>query len=590
MGDSKASRQHVRAAAAAASAVTPAPADDDGFLPPGCPVTPLGLFGNHCYYLDSQRQLIELPGRDHSRLGILRLFNKNFEFLYTTWPRTNDKGDVTGWRPELSAERLMAACGARGIWNPADRERGRGAWRGERGELVLHTGQDVLTFAPNPRAWADRLVRSPGLIGRHVYPAAEAVGLPADTTAGGCGDLLLAMLRTWNWRRDDIDAVLLLGWIGAAMIGGALAWRPIVWITGGKSTGKSTLQDLIEAVFDEALIKLADTSEAYIRQTLKHQTLPVSLDEAESEEDNRKLNAIVRLARLAASGGKLGRGGSDHNAVDFTMRSAFQFGSILMPSLLGQDRSRMAVLELGELAKDTPTPDVSRERWAPIGAQLRRRMVDGWARWDATLAWYREALAGVGHSKRAQDSFGTLLAAADVLLFDGAANAQTGGEWIQLLAAAGLAEIEDDARDERQCADHLLSIAVDPFRNGSRKLIAEWLRIAAGWDPGDAEQARNVLATYGLKLRRDKRTADSQWMLAVADNHKGLADLFQDTRWASRSGNIGVWAQAMRRLPGADRAGAVYFAGVTCKATDVPLASVLVRDDPDGQRSLAGVQ
>jgi hypothetical protein len=582
MGDTKASRQGIRAAAASAVAVSPNSTNDDGFLPPDCPVTPLGLFGNHCFYLDSQRQLIELPGRDHSRLGIVRLFNKNFHFLYASWPRTDKEGRVTGWRPELAAERLMASCGAKGIWNPADRERGRGAWRGERGELVLHTGQDVLTFAPNPRAWSDRLVHSPGVIGRFVYPAAEAVGMPADMIAGGAGDALLAMLRTWNWRRDDIDAVLLLGWMGAAMIGGALHWRPIVWITGGKSTGKSTLQDLIEAVFNEALIKLADTSEAYIRQTLKHQTLPVSLDEAESEEDNRRLNSIVRLARLAASGGKLGRGGSDHNAVEFTMRSAFQFGSILMPSLLGQDRSRMAVLELGELPKETPTPDVSRERWSPIGAQLRRRMVDGWVRWETTLAWYR-------HSKRAQDSFGTLLAAADVLLFDGAPNTQAGGEWIDLLRAAGMAEIEDDARDERQCADHLMSIAVDPFRNGSRRLLAEWVRIAALWDAGDAVQAQAVLGTMGLKVRYEKLGRDDVPMLVVADNHKGLADLFENTRWASRSGSIGVWAQALRRLPGADRAGAQYFAGLTCKATKIPLESVLVRRDPDAQTPLPGL-
>ena len=570
-----AAKRNVRAAMASARSVAGKSPAAEAFLPLGCPVAPLGKFGSAFYYLDASRQLVCLPGRDHSRLGILTLFDKAHEYLYTTWPRTDKDGGVTGWRPERAAEALIGACGAQGMWDPTDRERGRGAWPGERGELVLHTGQHVVSFAPNPNSWGDRLVREPGLIGRHVYPAAEDAGAPAEAASvSGVADDLLAMLETWNWQRPAIDGVLLLGWIGAAMIGGALDWRAIIWLTGDRGTGKSTLQKLLDSIFDGALLTLADTSEAYIRQTLRHQTLPVMLDEAESEEDNRKLNSIVKLARIAASGGKLGRGGSDHHAVEFTMRSAFLFGSILLPPLLGQDRSRIAVLEMGELEQGSGRQDVSREKWAPIGAQLRRRMVDGWGRWTPTLDWFRDQLATAGHARRGQDQLGTLLAAAYILLNDGLPEAATAGEWIVALEASGLSEIEDDARDQDRCAQYLLTYSIDPHRNGSRKSIAEWIRIAAGWVVGnDPHEANKMLMGYGLKVRGE--------VLLVANYHHELATLYQPSHWAGRSGSMGVWVQALRRLPGADRAGATYFGGPTSKATSVPLASILTRHDPD---------
>lgn len=574
---------------AGARSVAAGPETADAFLPAGCPVTPLGKHGSMFYYLDASRQLIGLNGRDHSRLGILTLFDKQHHVLYDTWPRKKDD-IVTGWRPELAAECLIGACGARGMWDPADRERGRGAWLGERGELILHTGQRVMLFAPNVNAWGDRRTEQPGVIGRHVYPAGEEVGAPADTlNVFGAGDDLLEQISTWRWRRPEIDPVLLLGWLGAAMIGGALDWRAIAWITGGKSTGKSTLQALLESVLDGTLIKLADTSEAYIRQRLRHQTLPVMLDEAESEEDNRKLNSIVKLARIAASGGKLGRGGSDHQAVEFTMRSAFVFGSILLPPLLGQDRSRIAVLELGELDSASKTPDVSRERWAPVGAQLRRRMVDGWVRWPATFAWFRDQLGQVGHSKRGQDQLGTLLASAYLLLFDGMPEGEA-MDWVRDLKASELAEIDDDARDEERCMTHLLTYSIDPFRNGTRSSIGQWIRRAAGWEHGhDAHEANRMLQGYGLRVRM-ARAPNERDVLLVANYHRELALLFQGTHWGGRSGSMGVWVQAMRRLYGADRAGAsVYFGGATSKATSVPLTSILADDtspDPLPQPSL----
>lgn len=585
----------VRKARDAAKSITPEGAppgegdasDVEGGLPEACPVRALGKDGKVRYYLDADRQLIALADRDHSRLGIQGLFGQRSYLLFEYWPRRDKHGNTTGWAPDGAALALMAACSRAGLWDPRERQRGRGAWLGEDGALVLHTGRQVMTFPATRTPYLDQHSVPAGLVGRYVYSAADGVGTPSSDPApagpDGPAETLLKLLSSWQWRRGEIDAVLMLGWIGAAMIGGALKWRPAAWLTGGKGTGKSTLHDVLKLVFDGALVQTADTTAAGLYQTLRHQTLPISVDELEAEADNRRANAVIRLARLAASGALMLRGGAEHSSTEFVVRSSFLFSSILIPPLTPQDRSRISVLDLNELAKDAPVPVLDPKTLAALGSQLRRRLIDGWTRLEAVLAHYREALQEAGHSARAADQLGTLLACADVVLFDdhepGSAE-----DWVKGLTSSELAEADDNQRDEERCLAHLLSSPVDVFRGGSRRTIGEWIRIACGFEGLDDEvDAKRVLGTYGLKLldptpALDDRAAQPR-MLAVANQHKGLAALYADSHWQGTSGTMGVWVQALRRLPGADRArAALYFAGATCKAVTIPLTVVVPLD------------
>ncbi len=94
--------------------------------PVRCPVIALGKDDNIRYYLDADRQLAALPARDHSRLGIMALFGNQSGLLEVYWPRHNKEGDITGWAPELAAKALMAECSNKGVWDPSERQRGRG--------------------------------------------------------------------------------------------------------------------------------------------------------------------------------------------------------------------------------------------------------------------------------------------------------------------------------------------------------------------------------------------------------------------------------------------------------------------------------
>ena len=533
-------------------------------LPESCPVTPLGVQGDSYWYLDALHQLREVRDKDHNKNKVRSLYGPHIGRLHGDFPRYGKNNQVIGWDGEAASEGLMQAAAARGVWDVFGRVRGPGGWLGEHGELVMHCG-DIIVSTNLARSEAGIAMAdtsfAPGRRGRYVYPASAGLPRPLEDRAisRDGAEALLGILKTWNWSRGETDAVLLLGWMGAALLGGALDWRPLVWLTGDKNTGKSTLQKLLRLVFGEAMLSVTDATEAGIRQTLGHASLPVALDEAESEEDNRTIARIVRLARQASSGGQAVRGGASHEGHNFTIRSCFAFSSINTPPLMSQDLSRIAVLDLYELPTDPggtlPSLRLDPAECARLGQGLKRRLIEGWPRFAQTLETWRNQLAGaLGHVARGADQYGTLLACADLLLFDGLPDPDTLGGWTEKLSAVAISERQDDASDHDRMVRHLLS-SVHVTTGGKRTTFAELALRAAGREPGSDEDMRwlanKALQTYGLKV---VAFLDHQW-LAVANQHQGLAAIFKDTHWAGRSGAGGVWMQAAARVPNAHRGG-----------------------------------
>lgn len=544
-------------------------------LPEGFPVTPLGKLGDTYFYLDKDLQFMALRAKDHGRLAVLGLAGDRVNFFYAAFPRYDKEGNVAGVRPELVAETLMAECSRRGLWNPIERRRGPGAWVGPEGELVLHCGSGVW-LGPCAGAGGDGKWCSPGEYGGFVYASEPSVprplAEPVPSGEDGPGATLLTILKCWNWRRGELDALLMLGWIGAAMIGGALHHRPALAVTGRSGSGKSTLiHAVLERLLDSGVISVSDATAAGLWQALEFASLPVILDEQEAEEDNRQNSRLAKLMRQAATGGVILRGGADHNSVRFTARSCFLFSMILIPPLQQQDLNRLSILELGPLAPGQEQPNLNDAALRTFGAALRRRLADGWAKLPRVLEVYRAALAAVGHTARGCDQLGTLLACADIILQDHEIDRDFAAALAEQLSPASVNDMGDaEIADETRCLDHLLTSVVDVFRGGSRRTVGTLIETAADRENIEAAADNNLLGTYGLKVLREPEGD----CLAVANSHQGLAGLFDRTHWAGRSGASGVWVQSLRRLPGA-QAGQRRFGGRKVRCTTIPLSTVL---------------
>lgn len=539
-------------------------------LPPDCPVRPLGFEGDVFYFLNPVGQVATLKASSSGKGPIDALFAGRSGYLEWAWPRMTKGSDksppeVKGYEADEARRSLFDACAYIGSFDDMERVRGRGAWTDATGALVYHAGD---------RVFYDGRWRPPGEHGDWVFPARTGVMTPHPVSveggAGGPADVVLESLRTWNWQRGELDARLLLGWICAAMIGGALHWRPMAFLTGDQATGKSTLQELVKHLMGGLLVQSTNTTAAGIYQKVQHDSAPVSVDELEAEADTRRADDVVKLARVAASGGLLLRGGSDHNGKEFQARSAFIFSAINPPPLNMQDQSRMAILALRPLNADALAPPLPENPQA-IGRQLLRRMMDAWPRWRKVLLAFRKAMIEAGQTGRAADQFGTMAAAYHVAMTDADPTPGELAEWAEWLKPDQLAETASFVPNWRQCLNHLLDARPDTLRNFSSKSVG--MAVDLYRTKATDCDLENVVKQVGLAVSwpDDKPPTWENARLFVPSTHPAVNDLFRGTQWAGRAGATGVWAGALRQAPEA-----VVSVGVCGKGLDKKRSGVFV--------------
>lgn len=599
--------------------------DGDDPFPLDCPVKPLGQQSSidgsqRCYYLNVNGEIVSLEaGNKHGKNNLIHLFGHKAKYLESQWGKWSEpkkeysKAEkkwvevepprLVGFDQAKASAALIMECSRRGIFDPAGRLRGRGAHALAGGGLALHLGDQVAALLPRTGGKLGALSwHETGLYDRYVYPAGAALPRPwAQSVGPACALKIAERLRRWNWKRPELDPVLMLGAIGQGFIGGALGWRSNVWITGPRGTGKSSLNGrdgLVPGLYGDMVFRTANTSAAAIRQSLKNSTVPVMVDEAEPGKDSRAIDAVVELARVASSGDKMHRGGQDHNATEFTLQSPFWFSSINIPAMEAADRSRLAILELRPLPKTAeplePLP------LADLGRQLFRRMVDGWPMLAECQRRFHRALIAAGHDSRAADQFGGLLACAHVLLNDEVADDQDVADWVQHCKPERMAEVNDQLSDEDACINHLQTALVQPRGRDSREavseLVARWVHKAMHPD-GLADDTRGYTEQLGLKVVNPVyRPADgarpARWgseslmphaapgYLAVASTHQALNAIFAGTKWQN-----GVWKQTLARVEGAVEVAAVSFARAKIRAVLIPLYTVIdERELPDLSR------
>lgn len=561
-----------------------------------CPVRPLGIEGKTVWVLDSAGQLIDVGKGELNHDGIQRLFcaTPHYpEWMSPRWSKgKTDKNGIVIEDPEIQSFKdddvrkiLYRACQRKGLFSARDKVRGRGAWRQENGALCYHAGDTLWIADAGTIEEIETGVHGDGATER-VYPKMTPMQAPWDQpieSADNPARQLVELFRKWNFERPGVDEILLLGWVGCAFLGGALDWRSAVFLLGDKATGKSSLQRVIKDILGAALLDSADTSAAGIYQALGNDSRPVAVDELEGKSDNRKALAVLELARAASSGAFGRRGASDSRShgVEFQMRSAFIFSAINNPGLMPQDWSRLAVLRLRPVV-ETIDPSELRVDQETVGRKILRQLMQNWYRFPQTLAAYKEQLAAGGHGGRGQDTYGTLLACADLMLDDQICEAleipmccEDLSPWAKLLRAEDLPEVEDARPNWRLCVSHLLNARVDAWRGGVRNTIGQLVQdmSAAESDNNfiELKYGKRFMAQAGLGIRSieehrakikssDKLSAAEKaalseqfqgatgWILEVPNQSPLVQQLFRDTQWQGAA-TAGVWSSALRQGP-----------------------------------------
>jgi putative DNA primase/helicase len=545
-------------------------------IPTSRPFTCLGFDEGIFYYQPrSTGQVTGISRGSHTGTNLVQLAELGYwEAIYPS---------KTGVNWLAAASSLFAEQARVGIFSP-DRIRGRGAWW-DAGRSVLHLGDRLLIdgelhpIAKPPRS-------------KFHYQRLASIDLPDGieplTDEEGLG--LAHIASRFHWE-VPASGLLLAGWIALAPICGALQWRPHIWLTASAGSGKSAILDrligpLIESL---ALFPEGNTTEAFIRQQLRSDAVPVVFDEAESNEkaDRQRIQSILALARVSSSSGRgvIGKGGADGTAQAYNIRSMFLLCSISTALKQGADQSRFAQLTLRN-PSFMPKPeraahwaqldaDITEHCTTEVGQRMMLRMVQQIPIIRDSVAVFRRAAADRFDSQREGDQYGTLLAGAWSLTHSRPATIEDAYSMID--GSNWDAYKEQTEADEERCLQHILQhqVRVETERvevNGGKVFNRAvtltrtvWELIEAtkgGEDSSEVSQdaAESHLGRIGLRVADDR--------LLIANTALGLQRILAETPWAHS------WPTVLFRLPGAQKPGKVRFKGMShnSRAVSIPLA------------------
>ena len=471
---------------------------------------------------------------------------------------------------DCASGQLIEMCQARGIFEP-DMVRGVGVWRDRGGKLLVNCGDMIVGEGVrcHPSEYK----------AEYVYEAGRRV---IDMDAAPLTNTEAARFRTicksLSWKRPQ-HGDLLAGWCVIAAVGGALDWRPHIFITGRKGSGKSTAMDkIVHGSLHGIVIKRdGGTTEAGIRKAISASSRPFMMDEAEAESGNRRsqMQLIFEYFRNASSGAVVENAYSTYVA-----RSAACFGAINPRIEQGADADRWSMLELIPNESDD-RDDQYKSLLTDIGEVItrdfpNRLLVRTVANLDVLLhniGVFVDVFSKKLGSKRAGDQIGTLIAGSHSLVSNRRVDYAFVEKWV-----AGqdweFGELTGGGSDAEALVGYIMSarIRYDHDGMGRESSIGNLVSVAAGYEGDKTDSAIKGLASYGIKIEGDR--------LVISNSSPRIKEILRDTPW-------GVWKRTLGDFVGADNCEnrTVYFGpGVKTKATSVPLRNALGIDvsDDDG--------
>lgn len=350
-------------------------ADENG-MPPCSPAIPLGYNGNIFYVQTNRGTIEEFTAAGWQRGHVESLYGgtcyPEWAWPKTKWDRKLKTEVPTGeYHSDRVRKTIIRACEEAGAFDPADRVRGRGAWLDESGQIIFNLGTKLVTAGGEINT---------GFYGEYFYARAPALDTPEAYDANEpelAASYVLELLQGWSWPRV-CNPMLLLGWMGTALICGLLERRPTVYVTGDRGTGKSTLLSMVARVLGRGTFVSSDTTAAGLSQAMGYDALPAIVDEMEAKNDNRRAEGLVEFARISYDGASRHRGGSSHRGQMFTAHSSILFASINKVPMTPADRSRMAVLEMNRLPEGSVEPEFDNVELNRCGRAMLRRLMDWW--------------------------------------------------------------------------------------------------------------------------------------------------------------------------------------------------------------------
>jgi len=491
-----------------------------------------------------------------------------FGWIAESFGNEDDKIDKTRLR-----EWLLEQSNRVGDFSPT-RLRGRGAWP-DYERIVINEGNHLVV---------DGLTRDLGsLDSPFIYLRGEDSGRnprkQVDPLTDEESRALAQLCCEVKWGHPHMGRYF-AGWLALAPIGGVLDWRPHVYLTGDRGTGKTWYRDHVVQTLlgaENVIAVNGKTTEAGVRSLIGQTSLPVLFDEFEpdSADDQAHYQRIRNLARQSSSGGTVAKGSASGEANLFVCRSMFMFCSIGVSFEQAADETRTTVLELTEVVRleagaprnpfqDLLTPEYCRRfrervfHLAPVILHNARRFLSLGSKYLADT--------------RAAAQLGALLAGFQALL---SSVPWTDAEIEELAREIGQAQkeqrtapVSDTNLALQTILDHVIEVEEDGRRH--RMTVFEVCSELADTGIGPVRQSslERALGHCGLKMVCGKDFKDGvpgTCYLFIENKHEKLRSILANT--PCHAG----WNTFLRRVPGALGSSTHRVLGQTKRGTCVPI-------------------
>ena len=242
------------------------------------------------------------------------------------------------------ADGIIRAAESKGHVDQATQFFGRGANMAPDGRVEYNLGDKVLFEGPE-----GTMSQEGGLAdSKRVYYPGASIPLKEHDNARKWGRDIYDSLMRYRWHAPDHGRSM-CGWLVTAIIGGALEFRPAIWLNAPKDTGKTwLLTQFMQPFFGPMLARMGEVTEAYLANRMRTDSLPLYIDEFEPRRQNAdKVEAILSLIRLASSGdAERGRAGLGGTAQSHNPRFSVTIASIDQPSMNPANQSRFVSIRL----------------------------------------------------------------------------------------------------------------------------------------------------------------------------------------------------------------------------------------------------
>lgn len=460
---------------------------------------------------------------------------------------------------------LIAACHRKGIFSLED-ARGVGVWRDRGGALLVNCGHEIVGEGVRCHPSEHN--------GDFVYEAGQRViDMSAEPLSNKEAARFRSICKSLTWKKPQYGD-LLSGWCVLAAVGGCLNWRPHIFITGRKGSGKSTAMDkiVLGALRGIGIKRDGGTTEPGVRKAIGASSRPFIMDEAEAESGARRaqMQLIFEYFRNASSGAVV-----ENAHASYVARSAACFGAINPRIDQGADADRWSMLEL--TPNEAPDRD---EQYRELLEEIRdvidldfanRLFTRTVANLDVLLDnidVFVDVFSKKLGSKRAGDQIGTLVAGSYSLVSTRRVTFDWVEEWVSK-QDWDFGEMQGGGSDAEALVSHIMSARVrwDMDGMGRESSVGELILAATRHDSVVHDAAVKALGGKGIKVEDDR--------ILISNTASPMKNILKETVWS-------VWRRTLGDYEGADNCGGrtVYFGpGVRTKATSIPMTALGLDDE-----------